>query len=120
MPGQYGNSFSATLSKIRGSTMRDSQLEKMPLKELLALEVKIKLAIAEKRVSERHDLKAKMEELARASGFSVSELFGGKGKGKGVAKYRNPKNPSETWTGRGRKPNWLIEAGGNPERFLIS
>ena len=102
--------------------MRNGQLEKMSLKELLALEAKIKAAIDEKRVSERHAMKAKMEEMAKASGFSVAELFGGrKGKGGKVApKYRNPKDPSQTWTGRGRRPNWMVEAGGNPERFLIS
>ena len=30
-------------------------------------------------------------------------------------KYRNPDNQNETWTGRGKRPNWLrdaIEAGG--------
>lgn len=25
-------------------------------------------------------------------------------------KYKNPTNALETWTGRGRKPNWLTEA----------
>ncbi|RME59368.1 H-NS histone family protein [Candidatus Parcubacteria bacterium] len=25
-------------------------------------------------------------------------------------KYRNPDNPAETWTGRGRKPKWVEEA----------
>jgi DNA-binding protein H-NS len=24
-------------------------------------------------------------------------------------KFRNPKQPSETWTGRGKKPRWLTE-----------
>ena len=24
--------------------------------------------------------------------------------------YRNPNNPEETWTGRGRKPRWLVAA----------
>ena len=101
--------------------MRDSQLEKMPLKELLALDAKIKAAIDEKRVSERHEMKAKLEEMARASGFSAAELFGRKGKGSKVApKYRNPKDPSQTWTGRGRRPLWIVEAGGNIDRFLIS
>ncbi len=102
--------------------MRESQLQKMSLKELLALEAKITAAIDEKRVSERQEMKAKLEEMARASGFSTAELFGGrKGKGGKVApKYRNPKDPSQTWTGRGRRPNWMVEAGGNPERFLIS
>ena len=91
----------------------------MPLKELLALEAKIEAAIGEKRVSERHEVKAKMEELARASGFSVGELFGGKGKGKGIAKYRNP-DPSRDLDRTRAQADRLIEAGGNPERFLIS
>jgi DNA-binding protein H-NS len=33
----------------------------------------------------------------------------GKAKSVGVAKYANPENRSDTWTGRGRKPNWLVE-----------
>ena len=102
--------------------MRESQLAKMSLKELIALEAKIKAAIDEKRVSERAEMRAKMAEMASASGFSVEELFGGrKGRGGKVApKYRNPKDPSQTWTGRGRRPTWMVEAGGNIERFLIS
>ena len=91
--------------------MRNGQLEKMSLKELLALEAKIKTAIDEKRVSERAEMRAKMEEMAQASGFSVNELFGGRGgkRGKAAAKYRNPKDPSQTWTGRGRRPNWMVK-----------
>jgi DNA-binding protein H-NS len=38
-------------------------------------------------------------------------------------KYRNPANPKETWTGRGKQPRWMAEltAKGNkkPEDFLI-
>ena len=102
--------------------MRDSQLQKMSLKELTTLQTRISQAIAEKRIEERSEVRAKMEEIARASGFSSAELFGGRrGKGGKVAlKYRNPKDPSQTWTGRGRRPNWMVEAGGNPERFLIA
>jgi DNA-binding protein H-NS len=102
--------------------MRDSQLEKMSLKELTALHAKIQEAIDEKRVTERHEMRAKMEELARASGFSVAELFGRKGKNgsKGVAKYRNPKDHSQTWTGRGRRPLWIAKTGGDVQRFLIA
>jgi DNA-binding protein H-NS len=29
---------------------------------------------------------------------------------KGVAKYMNPENPKQTWTGRGKRPKWLNEA----------
>jgi DNA-binding protein H-NS len=38
-------------------------------------------------------------------------------------KYRNPENPSETWTGRGREPKWMqhqIAAGRSKDDFLIS
>jgi DNA-binding protein H-NS len=102
--------------------MRDSQLEKMSLKDLTALHAKVQAAIEEKRVSERHEMRAKIEEMAKASGFSVSELFGGrKSKGSKIApKYRNPKDSSQTWTGRGRRPNWMVEAGGDMKRFLIA
>ena len=102
--------------------MRDSQLEKMSLKDLSVLHAKVQTAIDEKRVSGRHDMRSKMEEMARASGFSVAELFGRKGKNgsKGVAKYRNPKDPSQTWTGRGRRPLWMVSAGGDHKRFMIT
>ena len=47
--------------------------------------------------------------LAENAGFSVGELFGARGRGKSAAiKFQNPDNRSETWTGRGRKPNWLV------------
>ncbi|WP_287961779.1 H-NS histone family protein [Alcanivorax sp.] len=35
---------------------------------------------------------------------------GGKPRGTVPPKYRNPDNPSETWTGRGRKPRWVVAA----------
>jgi DNA-binding protein H-NS len=52
------------------------------------------------------------------------ETGGGSGRrGKKVApKYQNPDNPSETWTGRGRKPLWLVAKlgrSGKIEQFLI-
>jgi DNA-binding protein H-NS len=31
-------------------------------------------------------------------------------RGDQTMKYRNPEIPSQTWTGNGRKPGWLVEA----------
>jgi DNA-binding protein H-NS len=31
-------------------------------------------------------------------------------RGKAVQKYRNPENPAETWSGRGRPPRWVQTA----------
>jgi DNA-binding protein H-NS len=91
-------------------------IDKMSLKELLDLEAKVQKAIAAARDRERAAVKEKMAEMAKTHGFSVNELFGGrgakgagKGKSLGVAKYANPENKSDTWTGRGRKPNWLLD-----------
>jgi len=36
--------------------------------------------------------------------------------------YRDPENPENTWTGRGRKPRWLVaalEAGKSIEEYKI-
>lgn len=53
---------------------------------------------------------------AQEHGFDLDELLveGGKAKSKGGAKnppkYRNPANPEQTWSGRGRRPAWISEA----------
>lgn len=92
-----------------------SAFDKMSLKELVELEGKIQKAIAAARDKERAELRKKMAEMASDHGFSVTDLFGGgrgaKGAKKtvGVAKYANPDNRGDTWTGRGRKPNWVLE-----------
>ena len=87
-------------------------IDKLSLKELVSLHGKVKSAIVEARTRERSDVKKKLAELAETSGFSLSELFGGMRVGKkklvGIAKYANPEDEADTWTGRGRKPNWLV------------
>ncbi|MDR6307050.1 H-NS histone family protein [Pacificitalea manganoxidans] len=70
---------------------------------------------------------AAAEAAAREHGFSLSDLSGStdapkSNKPKSPPKYRHPENPEMTWTGRGRKPNWLSEAlrdGKSLESFAI-
>lgn len=105
-------------------------VDTLSLKELVDLETKVKRAIAAARDKERNELKRKVTELAQNHGFSVNELFGAargarggaKGKSLGIARYANPDDSSDTWTGRGRKPNWLLERlkkGGKLDDFAI-
>ncbi len=96
--------------------MATISVDKLSLKDLVDLETKVQKAIAVARDRERSELKKKVADLAETHGFSVAELFGAgrgrgaaKGKSVGVAKYANPENKLDTWTGRGRKPNWLVE-----------
>jgi DNA-binding protein H-NS len=104
---------------------RTTDLEKMSYAELTAMETRIARLIMEKRDAERTQLRGKLTELAREHGFDIRELVGrGKGRNGSVAvKYRDPQNPSNTWTGRGRMPRWMAAAmkGGKAKKedFLI-
>ena len=87
-------------------------LDKMSYAELLKLQERIEAAIAAKRVEDAASTKEALRAMAEKAGFSLNDLFGKRGakKASGEAKYRNPKDTSQTWTGRGRKPNWLVDA----------
>lgn len=66
-----------------------------------------------KSVDTRRKAEAKLaaEKVAKEYGYSLDEIFATGGKTtKGAPKYANPNDASQTWTGRGRKPNWVIEA----------
>jgi DNA-binding protein H-NS len=105
--------------------MKNSHLEKMTIKELRTLSMRIERTIAARQHRERAALKDKLKALAEESGFHIAELFGsktGKGRKPVAAKYADPTNPSLTWTGRGRMPLWLaakVKAGQNKDKFLI-
>ncbi|MCZ4261731.1 MAG: H-NS histone family protein [Limimaricola soesokkakensis] len=96
-------------------------LHEMSRKELEKLRKDIDEALS--TVSQR-ERKAALEAAERAAaehGFSLAELADAAGKGrksktKNPAKYRNPEDPTQTWSGRGRKPRWIneAEAAGRP------
>lgn len=89
-----------------------SDLESMSIKELRELKDRIESIIPEKERAERQELKRKMAELAAEAGLSLEDVLGGSGKGsrgKVAVKYRNPEDATQTWTGRGRQPKWLVE-----------
>lgn len=105
--------------------MKDAQLQKMNLKGLLELKNRVERAIQEKREQERTDLREQFRQLAAEKGIAWNEIVGsGKGKPRGPvpAKYADPKDPANTWTGRGRMPKWLaarIKAGAKLESFKL-
>ena len=102
--------------------MRKSDLKKLSVAKLLEVQEWVEEAIAEKQVEEKAALKAKMAEMAAEAGLSLSDIVGGgRGgkRGKVPVKYRHPKDPNLTWTGRGRRPKWVVEAGGSLERFRV-
>jgi len=72
-------------------------------------------------------LRAKISAMVKAEGFAIEDVFGGAGarrcgvRRKVKPKYRNPADPSQTWTGRGKRPRWYQAAlaSGKKEKDLL-
>jgi len=104
----------------------DINLNDMSLKELRDLQAQVGKAIASFEDRRKKAAIAKLDEKARELGFSsLAELTGGQAPRKRAAiapKYANPADPSQTWSGRGRKPGWFVAAlaaGKSPDDLAI-
>lgn len=94
-------------------SMTRKELEKLAgsidkaLDRIVAKEKKIALAAAEKAV--------------KAHGFTLADITGTRvgpakrkvvkmAKAPGKAKFANPEDATQTWTGKGRRPDWFVAA----------
>lgn len=96
-------------------------LDAMSRSELETLARDVEKALKQIAGKERKEALKAAREAAKVHGFDLDELFAGEtatkaksSKPKNPAKYRNPDNPDQTWSGRGRKPQWIVahEAAG--------
>ena len=101
------------------------ELENMSLDDLKKLSRDVEKAIASFEERKRKEARKALEQVAREYGLSVEEVMGGQKApsraSKSPVKYRNPANPSETWSGRGRQPGWYKDAlakGKSPDDML--
>lgn len=88
-------------------------LDTLSLKELKDLRNKVMQAIESFNDRKKLQARAEIEERARELGFKLAELVDATPMRKrkaATAKYANPANRSQTWTGRGRKPRWAEAA----------
>ena len=93
--------------------MAKVNLEKMNLGELQSLEKEVQLAIKNFEKKKRAEARAAIEAVAKEHGLSLNDILGKNASGRGpkaVPKYRNPKDPTQTWSGRGRQPAWFKAA----------
>ena len=89
---------------------RTNGIERMTYAELVALRDRIEEAMATARANERAALKAKIAAIASAAGYTVAEVLGASKRTAATkVRYRNPADPSQTWSGMGRRPLWLIK-----------
>jgi DNA-binding protein H-NS len=107
---------------------RNRAPENMSYAELTQLRDRVDRLMMQKKNEARTALRTKMASLAKAQGMSLDEIVGrkaAKGRRKGAVpiKYRDPRNPANIWTGRGRTPRWMVAAmkGGKAKKedFLI-
>jgi DNA-binding protein H-NS len=90
-------------------------LEGLNIQQLAQLQADAAVRFAEAKKAALVDARRAVEKLASDWGFSMLELGFQPVKSKskapiGAPKYRNPADPAQTWTGTGRKPQWILDA----------
>ncbi|ABA81531.1 H-NS histone family protein [Rhodobacter sphaeroides] len=93
--------------------MPNLELDGLSIKELKNLQTQVAKAISTFEERRRKEALSELEEKARELGFSLSELTGTaltRQRAGAAPKYANPDQPEQTWSGRGRKPHWFVEA----------
>lgn len=112
------------MPELESDEMKSNDLQVMSLDELWNLHELVVAELTRKITAERATLENRLRRLSSP----------GNGVGRGVLKrerrpypkvqpkYRNPKNPVETWAGRGKQPRWLtaqLRSGKKLNDFLI-
>ena len=113
------------------SAMRKPDLAAMPFEELWQLHEEITKILSDKIVAEKRSLEDRLAKLNRVEIIRESEssrplLMTDRAPRrkypKVLPKYFNPQAPSETWSGRGKRPRWLVaalETGHRLDEFKI-
>ena len=98
-------------------------IDKMNLKELMALKARVEAQMPETANRERAAVRGEIEKLLEAKGLKLSDVLGSSGtvrrstKGRPVpAKYQDPKT-GKTWAARGRRPGWFDPK--HPDKFQV-
>ena len=101
--------------------------ELMSLDELWSLHERLAAMLAERLTSEKAALEARLKKLNQTQVAPKIERNASGGERRPypvvVPKYRNPDDPSETWSGRGKQPRWLVallRAGKHIDDFRIT
>jgi DNA-binding protein H-NS len=88
----------------------DIDYNALSLDQLEEINKKSSAAISSYENRQRKEAVSKATEIAKAAGFSSLEEMMASQPAKTEPKYRHPENPDLAWSGRGRKPSWIVEA----------
>ena len=105
-------------------------LESLSPAELQALIKNAEAQMESARKNHVKEVRAKIDAILSGAGLTIGEVYPTRGKSaKGpkaavAPKYRNPDNPAQTWSGRGKRPLWFVEAlkkrGVTAESLLVA
>ena len=112
--------------------IKKPNLDAMSVDEMWQLHEEISQVLSVRLTSEKRELEKRLAQLRREKEVQQSEPADARTlKGahrehrkypRVYPKYRNPKEPSETWSGRGKQPRWLaaaLKTGHTIEEFVI-
>jgi DNA-binding protein H-NS len=110
-----------------GTTMRKPDLNALEFEELWDLHRQLTEILADKIVVEKRELEARLEKLNRVEIIRDVESTHHHPEPRRkyptvLPKYRNPLAPSQTWSGRGKRPRWFVaalETGHRPDDLKI-
>ena len=94
--------------------MASIDLESLDIDHLAELLAKAQTEITSREKGNRKELRAELERRVAADGYRMADIFPELGaasssgtRRKRPAKYRDPQNPEQAWSGIGRAPKWV-------------
>ena len=102
--------------------MKRNVLAAMSTDELLSLHEQVVSTLARKMAAEKVRLEERLGRLQNSNGMMIPNRPR-RPYPKVLPKYQNPKDPAETWSGRGKQPHWVqaqLKAGKKLEHFLLA
>jgi DNA-binding protein H-NS len=103
--------------------MINSDLTAMSVDELWAFHETVADVLTTKMLAEKKSLEARLQQLQAGSEQPTTAQLGRRAYPQVRPKFRNPEVPSETWSGRGKRPRWLsklLTSGKTLDDFLIA
>jgi len=110
-----------------------TEIKDMSRKQLEKLARNVEKALEKMRKQDLKKVRQDLKKVAAAAGVTVEEAMGlsatpkakrgpKKTGTKSPAKYANPADASQTWTGKGRQPDWFksaVSAGKSPDSMAL-
>ena len=91
--------------------MTSHDISTLTVPQLKTLQADVAKLIEKRGAEDIAHARAQIAEIAKNAGIPLKDLLGKAEKitTKAPIKYRDPANPDNTWSGRGRLPNWALK-----------